>query len=256
MAGSSFVFWICLFVMLTALPMTIDMLRVFLPRSWLSSGRLVAAWQRPVLLAMVACLCCWAYAAFWPVVHYSHVPFSSQWLVHTFVITLLWINTVWNYASCAALDPGYEKANSAAAAEEQALPQQMQAWSRCKICDQRVLHFDHHCPFTGGCVAANNYRFFMRTQALCLPSLHARAWHSIAVIDAQCWTTLRADRCIAAAQYSCSTASSAAVTRASFRGGRSSSASCGSARRRHSGCGAHRHQTRLRASPWALAPCC
>jgi len=24
-----------------------------------------------------------------------------------------------------------------------------------------VIHLDHHCPFTGGCIGANNYRFFM-----------------------------------------------------------------------------------------------
>ena len=47
--GSSFVFWICLFVGCTALPMSIDLLRVFLPRKFLS-GRLVEAWQRPLRL--------------------------------------------------------------------------------------------------------------------------------------------------------------------------------------------------------------
>ena len=104
--GSSFVFWICLFVSCTALPMSIDLLRVFLPRKFLS-GRLVEAWQRPLLLAMVVCLCVWAYAAFFPIVQYSHDPGSTAWLGWLALITILWINSVWNYAACAVVDPGY-----------------------------------------------------------------------------------------------------------------------------------------------------
>ena len=61
MSASTLVFFICLFVGCTTLPMTIDLLRVFLPRRLLT-GRLVEAWQRPLLLAMVVCLCVWALA--------------------------------------------------------------------------------------------------------------------------------------------------------------------------------------------------
>ena len=28
------------------------------------------------------------------------------------------------------------------------------------MCDGRVALLDHHCPFTGGCVGAGNFRFF------------------------------------------------------------------------------------------------
>ena len=44
MSASTLVFFICLFVGCTTLPMTIDLLRVFLPRK-LPTGRLVEAWH-------------------------------------------------------------------------------------------------------------------------------------------------------------------------------------------------------------------
>ena len=44
MSASTLVFFICLFVGCTTLPMTIDLLRVFLPRKLLT-GRLVEAWH-------------------------------------------------------------------------------------------------------------------------------------------------------------------------------------------------------------------
>ena len=173
--SSSFVFWICLFVGCTTLPMTIDLLRVFLPRR-LRTGRLVEAWQRPVLLAMVVCLCVWAYAAFFPIAAYSHPPGSAAWLGWLGIITLLWINSVYNYAACAILDPGYAHEGAVAADGVAAWPEHVgggasaastqmpppaatdnnsactlapartDGTSLCKICMRRVHTFDHHCP--------------------------------------------------------------------------------------------------------------
>ena len=189
--GSGFVFWICLFVGCTAIPMTIDLLRVFLPRRFLS-GRLVERWQRPLLLAMVASLCVWAYMAFFPVAAYSHAPFSLAWFGSLSLITFLWVNTVWNYGACASVDPGYASASTRATSGEDGRAgsgdwatwpshklshEQSGAASAgdmrpvgygapsegpplCRICGRRVHSFDHHCPFTGGCVGRDNYRFF------------------------------------------------------------------------------------------------
>ena len=212
-------FWIFLFVGCTAVPMTMDMLRVFLPPSLFRSGRMVAAWHRPVLLAMVACLCFWAYWAFWvSVLPYARVAFTPAWTAHAVLVSLLWINTVWNYALCAATDPGFlpraetnGEAATAGAAGAAALAESGGCGSRrghdhthgggtasvneggdrgsdashacvasqpasnghdrgsgnhgsthlCRTCDRRVLHLDHHCPFTGGCIGAYNFRFFL-----------------------------------------------------------------------------------------------
>ena len=186
--SSSIVFWICLFVGCTAIPMTLDLLRVFLPRRLLS-GRLVEAWQRPLLLAMVACLCAWAYAAFFDVVRYSYAPFSAPWSAYLILITFLWLNTVWNYTLCASVDPGYAADATVTAAasggssdgggssggvadgDAESFPSHnhdgcssgggsthchAHATRRsggagafpdgtqlCRICDKRVLHFDH-----------------------------------------------------------------------------------------------------------------
>jgi hypothetical protein len=168
--------------------MALDLLRIFLPRK-LTSGRLVEQWQRPMLLAMVACLCVWAYSAFFPIVRYTCDPYSSSWLFNFAAISLLWFNTVWNYCLCAAVDPGYvaasatistsaagcvdQSATSAVAVNAACAPASAResapfhdGTQLCRICDKRVLHFDHHCPFTGGCIGAYNLRFF------CLFVLH------------------------------------------------------------------------------------
>ena len=101
-------FWLVLCVMGTAIPMTLDLVRTFLPAN-MRSGRLIAAWHRPVLLAMFSVLCVWAYYLFWVSVlpYLQPRPFSSWWCAHAVLISLLWVNTVWNYVLCAAVDPGF-----------------------------------------------------------------------------------------------------------------------------------------------------
>jgi hypothetical protein len=104
------VFWMCLFVGCTALPMVVDLARLYFPASMGRGGRLVMAWhwERPVMLSMVVCLCMWAYYAFWEsVLPYSTTAFTPAWYVHVVGISALWINSVWNYAICAAVDPGF-----------------------------------------------------------------------------------------------------------------------------------------------------
>ncbi|KAL1500577.1 hypothetical protein AB1Y20_013232 [Prymnesium parvum] len=157
------VFWVVLCVGGTAVPMALDLLRSFLPRKY-QMGRLVAGWQKPLLLSMVALLCVSGYYLFWAsVLPYSHPPLSAAGIAHGVLATLLWVNTVWNYALCAAVDPGVllpdeQLAVEGGSAEKPRWP----GGSRyCAVCEVRVLHLDHHCPFTGGCIGSNNYRFFL-----------------------------------------------------------------------------------------------
>ena len=173
-------FWLTICVAGTAIPLALDLIRSVLPPH-LRFGRLVASWHRPVLLSMVTSLCVWAYHLFWvSVLPYSHAPFTPAWSAHAVAISLLWLNTVWNYAACAAIDPGFVreadgdgdgaggslesarrggKAAAAAAAARDGAPSVTGA-RYCSICGGRVALLDHHCPFTGGCVGAHNYRFF------------------------------------------------------------------------------------------------
>ena len=66
------VFWVILCVGGTTVPLTLDLVRSFLPRAY-RTGRLVAGWQKPVLLSMVGLLCLAGYYLFWvSVLAYSH----------------------------------------------------------------------------------------------------------------------------------------------------------------------------------------
>jgi hypothetical protein len=77
-------------------------------------------------------------------------------------ISALWINSVWNYGMCAAVDPGFVRIDEGESCEAGTPPHHSDTpIRRCSICERHVMHLDHHCPFTGGCIGANNLRFFL-----------------------------------------------------------------------------------------------
>jgi len=175
MLSPDIVFWICVFVGCTVLPMLVDLVRIFFPSyagrgggprpcfgGLIAAHCLVAAWhwQRPLLLAIIVALCMWAYYVFWvSVLPYSTEAFTPAWYVHVVGISTLWINSVWNYALCASIDPGFVRKHEGDGCETGTLLEPTDG-VRCR-CGQHVIHLDHHCPFTGGCIGANNLRFFL-----------------------------------------------------------------------------------------------
>ena len=163
-------------------PLLFDMLRTFLPQQ-LRCGRLVAAWHRQILLSLVVGLCCVAYHVFWEsVLPYSHAHASAAGMLHVLLVTWLWVNTVWNFAMCCAVDPG-----TVAHTEPEPEAGGKGRWPAgshlCHVCGVRVLQFDHHCPFTGGCVGLKNLRFFL------LFALHG--WAGMAYACALAWPPFR-----------------------------------------------------------------
>ena len=155
-------------VVLITVPLTLDIVRSFLPPR-LRSARLVGKWYRPVLLLVIVCICVWAYYLFWvSILLYSHTLLSLYGITHACFVSLLWFNTVSHYSLCAALDPGFlpppgkdEERQPTAKSEPIANSADKSRAHFCKTCNGYVRDHDHHCPFTGGCVGANNYRHFL-----------------------------------------------------------------------------------------------
>jgi len=155
--------WVILAVGCTLLPLAIDILQTFVPQR-MRIGRFVGKSHRVILLVLVVSLCLIAYYFFWS----SFLPYSTQGqlqaaVFHTGVITWLWINGCWAYILCllvsvnplSALQHEGE-ASTSAPSFDSSFPSYF-----CKTCGVRALSFDHHCPFTGGCIGLRNYRYFM-----------------------------------------------------------------------------------------------
>mmetsp|Transcript_25117 Transcript_25117/g.83587 ORF Transcript_25117/g.83587 Transcript_25117/m.83587 type:complete len:233 (-) Transcript_25117:97-795(-) len=67
------------------------------------------------------------------------------------------MNAVWAYCCCVATD-----ASAGAAGAPPRLARAMDGFPShsCGACRAAVPCFDHHCPFTGGCVGGRNFRHF------------------------------------------------------------------------------------------------
>jgi len=170
----------------TTLPLVFDMLRTFVPQR-LRYGRLVAAWHRQVLLCLVCGLCGAAYLLFWrSMLPYSYAPASLAGALHGLLATWLWLMTVYNFAMCCAVDAG-TVAQPSEPEVEAGGGSGKGHWPagshHCHVCRVRVLQFDHHCPFTGGCVGQRNFRFFL------LFALHG--WAGMSYACALSWPPFR-----------------------------------------------------------------
>lgn len=150
------VWWVMGAVGLTTLPILIDIIGMIAGRRF---RRLVSRWQRPFLLTNVCGLCAVAYYLFWKsVLPYSYRtgPLSAVGaVIHVIFISLTWVNAVSAYAACVLLNPSAPSPASDPFRQATAFPSHY-----CSTCEAHVECFDHHCPFTGGCVGGRNYRVF------------------------------------------------------------------------------------------------
>jgi len=149
------VWWVMAAVALTTLPIMIQILTMVAGKRF---RRLVSRWQRPVHLGNVCCLCVVAYYYFWSAVlpySYRDGPLgSARSLLHVVFISFTWVNAVSAYAACVLLTNGDPTDESAAGRD---FPSHY-----CQMCEAQVACFDHHCPFTGGCIGQRNFRFFIQ----------------------------------------------------------------------------------------------
>ena len=168
------VFWLIFAAACTSIPLAFDMARTFLPARY-RFGRLVSAWHRPALLTLVLFLCGVGYYLFWATfLPYRRARASLGGALHATLATYLWINVVWNYAMCAAVVAGEPDEKK----DPEGAP--LLSGHYCKICRVRAPNFDHHCPFTGGCIGRDNFRFFA---LFCL-----WGWCGMAYACAMSWT--------------------------------------------------------------------
>ena len=154
------------------------MARTFLPARY-RFGRLVSAWHRPALLTLVLFLCGVGYYLFWATfLPYRRARAEGGGALHATLATYLWINVVWNYAMCAAVVAGEpdEKKERARRRPRCCRATNVSSAASCV----RAPNFDHHCPFTGGCIGRDNFRFFA---LFCL-----WGWCGMAYACAMSWT--------------------------------------------------------------------
>jgi hypothetical protein len=162
----------------TIVPLVLDTVSTMLPKR-LRASRLVAAWQKPVLFSVVIGLCGVCYFFFWAAVlpQLRRRGSAAAAAMHALAISTFWINGCWAYCMCVltppgppnpsvdseSVDPTLEVNTRGKGTKGKAAPHvgnDGELSHFCGICKQHVSRFDHHCPFTGGCIGESNFRHF------------------------------------------------------------------------------------------------
>jgi hypothetical protein len=143
---------------LTTVPLLLELSRTVLPRR-----RGLQRFHQPILLLLVVGLCLVVYYFFWQcVLPYSYPRASWLRAANAVLCSTLWLNGVAAYGLCMLV--GAERIDREAPIERAEHggggggPPHAR-W--CALCQANIALFDHHCPFTGGCVGGRNLRFFV-----------------------------------------------------------------------------------------------
>lgn len=168
------------------LPLFVDLCKALCPK--MGVARLTSALLQPILLTFVVVLSLLAlnmfFTTFLPYSHLKDEDNTPRWTwrycCHVFFALWAWVNVVFNFAATILAGPGGRShpavaaivARAGAAADNTCArcassPPKPTEMSHCRACKDCVFYMDHHCPFTGGCIGANNFIYFILFLGYC-----------------------------------------------------------------------------------------